>query len=330
MECERSIGLVIIGRNEGDRLRSCLSSLEKWQIPKIYVDSGSTDDSLELAFSFGCDLVELDPGEAFSAARARNTGFENLRKNYPHIQFVQFLDGDCELDADWFNKAILFLEENTSAAIICGNRSERFPEKTIYNKLCEMEWQGSPGEISACGGDSLVRVKAFEQVDGFDNQFICGEEPELCYRLRSQGWKIFRIDEPMTLHDADMHKFTQFLLRARRSGHAYANNAHKHGKGLHRYRLKSLISILVYSTILPSISFSLLAIAGPTYAVLPALLYPLAWTKMQLSKPEYRKSRDQMIYSLFVILGKFPQAVGIFEFIVNKYKHRQTMLIEYK
>lgn len=330
MECENKIGVVIIGRNEGDRLNSCLSSLEEWNFPKVYVDSGSTDDSLRLASQFGCDVVELDSTKAFSAARARNEGFTKLREKHPDLLFVQFVDGDCELDADWFPKAKKFLEENADTAIICGNRRERFPDRTIYNKLCEIEWQGQPGEISACGGDSFVRVNAFEQVQGFDDHFICGEEPELCYRLKKLGWKLFRIDERMTLHDADMHKFTQFLKRARRSGHAYAHNALKHGEGLGRYRLKNILSILTYSIFLPSVSFSLLAMAGPTYAVIPALLYPLALVKMQLSKPKHRKSRDHMLYSIFVMLGKFPQAVGVFELMLNKYKQRQTLLIEYK
>jgi hypothetical protein len=44
----RDIGIVVIGRNEGDRLTRCLQSLQMENLPVIYVDSGSTDGSQEI------------------------------------------------------------------------------------------------------------------------------------------------------------------------------------------------------------------------------------------------------------------------------------------
>lgn len=60
------ISVIVIGRNEGARLERCLTSVEKalWQMPHeiIYVDSGSTDNSLDIAraHSVRCLLVN-DP-----------------------------------------------------------------------------------------------------------------------------------------------------------------------------------------------------------------------------------------------------------------------------
>ena len=39
------LGIVTIGRNEGERLRRCLSSVVGRGMPVVYVDSDSTDGS---------------------------------------------------------------------------------------------------------------------------------------------------------------------------------------------------------------------------------------------------------------------------------------------
>jgi glycosyltransferase involved in cell wall biosynthesis len=68
-------GLVAIGRNEGERLRRCLISAQGVYDHVVYVDSGSSDDSVALAESFGAVVVVLDTARPFTAARARNAGF---------------------------------------------------------------------------------------------------------------------------------------------------------------------------------------------------------------------------------------------------------------
>ena len=54
------LGVVAIGRNEGERLRSCLLALGPQSLPIVYVDSGSTDGSPDLAVSLGVAVVEFD------------------------------------------------------------------------------------------------------------------------------------------------------------------------------------------------------------------------------------------------------------------------------
>ncbi len=92
-----TIGIVAIGRNEGDRLRRCLSSIPPGTAAAIYVDSGSTDDSLAMASSLGVNTVQLDMSIPFTAARARNEGARRLVELHPEIELIQFIDGDCVL-----------------------------------------------------------------------------------------------------------------------------------------------------------------------------------------------------------------------------------------
>ena len=226
--CNMKYGVVVIGRNEGERLRRCLMSLPRAGAI-VYVDSGSTDGSVQLARHLGADVIELDMRVPFTAARARNAGFRRLREISPDIEYVQFVDGDCELIDGWLEDAISFLNAHADVGAVCGRRRERYPERSIYNWLCDREWDGPVGDVRDCGGDVMMRADALEAVGGYRDDLIAGEEPELCVRLRAADWRIWRLDRQMTLHDAAMTRFGQWWRRALRGGYAFAQGAYLHG-----------------------------------------------------------------------------------------------------
>src|SRR5690606_31639077 len=95
------VGVVIIGRNEGERLVRCFRSLQPDTNRLVYVDSGSSDSSQSTAQAMGVELVALDTSIPFTAARARNAGFMRLISLYPDVDYVQFVDGDCEISTNW-------------------------------------------------------------------------------------------------------------------------------------------------------------------------------------------------------------------------------------
>ena len=326
-----TIGLVAIGRNEGDRLRQCLVSAIGQVSHVVYVDSGSTDDSVEMARSLGAEVVELDLSIPFTAARARNAGFEHLLQVAQDIKYVQFVDGDCQVVEGWLEKAAQELDAKPDLAVVCGRRRERFPELSIYNKMCDIEWDRPIGETKSCGGDSMMRVEAFQEVEGFNPTLIAGEEPELCVRLRQKGWKIFRLDAEMTLHDAQMTAFGQWWKRTLRSGHAYAEGAWLHGKPPERHWVKESRSIWFWGFILP---LFILGIAWPSHGLSLLLLagYPVSSYRAYRYYMQAQKlaSKDAAVYAWFCSFGKFPQVQGQMQFHLNRLLGRTRYLIEYK
>ncbi|HAC64216.1 MAG TPA: glycosyl transferase [Cyanothece sp. UBA12306] len=324
------VGLVAIGRNEGERLHQCLRSVIGEVFPIVYVDSGSTDGSVEFARSLGVDVVELDLSIPFTAARARNEGFNRVLEIHPDVEFVQFVDGDCEIRTGWLELAAKELQQQEQVAIVCGRRRERYPEQSIYNSLCDLEWDTPVGEAKACGGDSMVRVGAFQQVAGFNPSIIAGEEPELCFRLREQGWKIVRLDGEMTLHDAQMTQFDQWWRRNIRAGHAYSEGAWLHGKSPERYRIKESLSIWFWAVILPTITLGLTWLTSG-WSLLLLSGYPLLGYRIFRSQKQHRLTfRQAVLYSVFCLLGKFPQAQGQLYFHWSRLLGQKTALIEYK
>lgn len=324
------IGVVAIGRNEGDRLHQCLKSVIGQVRQVVYVDSGSTDGSAEMARNLGADVVDLDLSIPFTAARARNAGLERLVALCPDLTYVQFVDGDCEVVEGWLKTAQQALEANPDWAVACGRRRERFPEQTIYNKLCDIEWNSPIGEAKACGGDALMRIVAIQKAGGYNPALIAGEEPELCVRLRQQGWKIYRLDAEMTLHDAQMTRFGQWWKRSLRAGHAYAEGAYLHGNPPERHWVKETRSNWLWGLVIPG---GAIALAFFTRGL--SLLLLLGYGLMVYKIYRYMKSTglpsgDAALYAGSCVLGKFPNVLGQLQFYRNRLLGKTSQLIEYK
>lgn len=335
----RQISLVIIGRNEGERLRRCLESAAGHADHAVYVDSGSTDGSVALARSMNVDVVELDTSIPFTAARARNAGVDRLLQlapdaapdTTPETAFVQFVDGDCEIVPTWWDVAAQRLTERPDLAAVCGRRRERFPDASRYNRLCDIEWNTPVGEATECGGDSMMRLAHFTAARGFDPTLIAGEEPELCLRLRQRGWKVERLDAEMTLHDAAMTKLSQWWRREKRTGYAFAEAAHRYGRTPERFRVHGVRRNWLYGLLIP-----LLALAPAWWtngwSLLLLLAYPLQWFRVHRYCRHRRQfsGRDARLYATFVVLAKFPQMLGQMKYWLSKITRSPSKLIEYK
>ena len=320
------VGVVVIGRNEGERLDTCLRSAIGGR-PVVYVDSGSTDSSTSIGRAAGAEVVNLDMSVPFTAARARNEGCRRLRSLSPQLAYVQFVDGDCEIDRDWIATASAFLDGHADVGVVCGRRRERYPERSIYNRLCDREWDTPVGEAKACGGDALIRLSAFEQAGGYRDNLIAGEEPELCFRLRQSGWKIWRLDAEMTLHDVAMLRFGQWWKRHVRSGYAFAQGACLHGRSPERYWVWETVRALIWGSGIPLISLVALASFGAR-GLFPLLLYPLQFARRIQKQPGDFIKRCQ--YAAFELLARFPESIGVWSFVRDRLLGRRARLIEYK
>jgi GT2 family glycosyltransferase len=324
------VGLVAIGRNEGEHLHQCLLSALGKVAQIVYVDSGSSDGSVELARSLGVAVVELDLTIPFTAARARNAGFDRLLHLRPQIEFVQFVDGDCEIAANWLESAHRELVAQPDLAVVCGRRRERFPEASIYNQLCDMEWDTPVGDVKACGGDAMFRVNAFQAVNGFNSTLIAGEEPELCVRLRQKGWRIFRLTAEMTLHNAQMTRFSQWWKRTWRAGYAYAEGSWLHGDAPECHWVKESQSIWLWGLLIPLLAGAMI---WPTRGLSLLLfgLYPLTGIRIFLKmQSQGIQARQAALYAFSCVLGKFPQLGGATNFWRNRWLGKNSRIIEYK
>lgn len=313
---------VVIGRNEGARLSACLASLDQIDGRLIYVDSGSTDGSVALAEAAGAEVVALDMDHPFTAARARNAGLDRLH-DMSDADLVQTVDGDCALRAGWIDTASTFLRSHGDVAVVCGRRRERAPEASIYNRMCDAEWDTPVGEAAACGGDALFRLGAVRAVGGYRDDLIAGEEPELCVRLRAEGWRVWRLDAEMTWHDAAMTRFAQWWARSKRAGFAFAEGAALHGAPPERHWVAETRRALIWGAALPAVVVITAAASLPV-ALMLALVWPLQALRLS-RRPGIGWER-----ATFLTLGKFAEAQGALAYYFGRLSGRRRGLIEYK
>ena len=316
------LGIVVIGRNEGERLVACLASLPD-TVPVVYVDSGSTDGSPEAALAAGAEVVRLDMSRPFSAARARNEGLAHL-DTVARVDFVQFLDGDTVLREGWLDAASGFLAAKGDAVAVAGRRRERHPEASWYNALCDREWDTPIGEADAVGGDALYRADALRAAGGFDPNVIAGEEPELCLRLRAAGGRVHRLDHEMTLHDAAITRFSAWWKRAERSGYAAALGFLMHGRT--GFRRRETLRPVFWGLVVPAVALIGGLTLGWPVAVAVLALYPLQWARLTW---RMRAEPQAARLALFVVLTNLAEVIGVGRCLVETATGTRR-IVEYK
>ena len=344
-----ALGVVAIARNEGERLRRCLVSLRERGkgATIVYVDSGSTDGSVEVAQGLGIDVVALDLSIPFTAARARNEGFARLVELEPNVNFVQFLDGDCEVAEEWLDRARKTLQEQINAVVVFGKRRERFPEKSLYNRLADVEWDmaigstGPDGTPEACGGDAMFRVEAFRAVNGFDPSVPAGEEPELCQRLRARGGSVVRLDADMTWHDSAMLKFGQWAKRQFRTGYGgldfstrFGKN-HGHDDPFRRQIVSARVWSLGWPLVLVCVTALVATIGGPVAAIVAALILLMAPVAQAVRIALKNRGRTGTLFAAtayggLTMLAKPFHLAGQCLYLRDHCAGRHARLIEYK
>ena len=328
-----SIGIVVIGRNEAARLGACLDSITATRCPAVYVDSGSTDDSVEVARRRGVSVLQLDPARPFSAARARNEGFAWLLQRHPALHAVQFIDGDCTLLPGWLQAAAAALRDEARRAVVVGRLVERSPDASIYNRLCAMEWAGPAGDLKdygALGGIMVVRTAVFRSLGGFNAEVIAGEDSEFGVRCGLNGHTVTKLARSMATHDADIHAFGQWWRRAVRSGHAIGQRAHLNGGGPLRDCVRDRRSVIAWGLALP---LGGVLLAAPTRG-LSLLLVAAGAGVLAMRVYGFRRRRgdsaaDAWLYARHIVLAKFAQAWGLATFYLNEARGR-FRIIEYK
>lgn len=330
---ESLLSVVVIGRNEGERLRRCLDSVFAMQtagfaLQVIYVDSGSIDGSVRLAQAMGAEAIALQP-ERPTAALGRNAGWRHAKG-----ALVLFLDGDTILDPSFVVDSLAEFSV-PSVAVVWGHRREIHPERSLYNRVLDLDWIYRPGPARYCGGDALFRRATLAEVDGFDETLIAGEEPELCQRITALGYTIVHTDHAMTGHDLAITRWAQYWKRATRAGHAFAEVSQRSRAAgrtfwideAARNRRRALtLGMLALLALLASLLFHSLLPLVLAVGCIAALGLRSAW------KARW-KSTDVaalLLYGLHSHLQQIPIFVGQMQYGWNRRKGKRALLFEYK
>ena len=328
------LSVVVIGRNEGERLTRCLQSVQAMHNPGgaveiIYVDSASRDDSVMRARALGARVIEVRP-ERPSAALGRNAGWREARGEY-----VLFLDGDTVLHVDFVADSMAEFVD-AKVAVVWGHRREIHPEQSLFNRVLDLDWIYPPGPSDFCGGDAIMRRSVLDEVDGFDASLIAGEEPELCQRMRAKGYTILHVDRPMTGHDLAMNRWPAYWRRAFRAGYAYADVSDRMKEGPFPLWVREARRNLIHASVLLGLTLAVVIAGFAVGSVWPLLLLPpaLAALALRTAVKVSWKARDDkltlLLYGMHSHFQQIPIFFGQLAWMRDRWRSKKRLLIEYK
>lgn len=303
--------VVIIGKNVQSTLNKLVDSVKsQTNSPIIYVDSESTDKSLEMAQKL--NLITTSISKPLNAAKARNKGMTLAKSD-----LILFLDGDTELSPHFLAKALpSFLDDKVAA--VYGKRREKFPESTLFNFIVDYEWELSD-ESGKMGGDVLARREAFEKVHGYNENLKAAEDTDLSHRLSQAGYKIIFLDFPMTYHNINMTHLKTYWDRAKRTGYGYASVYNLHKKEPGEFWKREYYRSLIKGILLLFLPLILLVIAvlDPYLFLLITLIASLLilYKMARLKKGTFLERLSYIIHSQLVHI---PHLFGELEYLKEK------------
>ena len=328
------LSVVVIGRNEGERLSRCLQSVLNMRDPKgrieiIYVDSNSQDDSIIRAEGLGAKVIVVKP-ERPSAALGRNAGWREAKGEY-----VLFLDGDTVLHPDFVADSMTEFND-PRVAVVWGHRREINPEQSLFNRVLDLDWIYPPGPSEFCGGDAIMRRSVLEEVGGFEAGLIAGEEPELCQRIRGKGYTILHVDRAMTGHDLAMTRWSAYWRRAFRAGYAYADVSDRLKDGPFPLWVRESKRNLIHAMVLLVLTASAIlgSILWPSWWPLIFMVIGLGFLTVRTAIKVRWKSKDDwltlLLYGIHSHFQQIPIFVGQLAWFWDRRRHLKRQLIEYK
>lgn len=128
------VSIVIPCKNAGDEFQFLLKMLQAQKgfkhIELVIVDSGSTDQTLEIAHRYNAKVIEIKP-ENFSHSYARNLGAEHATGDY-----LLFTVQDALPSSDtWLHELYTVLIDNEVAAVSCAETPKEDAD-LFYRQIC--------------------------------------------------------------------------------------------------------------------------------------------------------------------------------------------------
>lgn len=197
--------IIVPAKNEQDYIDRCLESIyscgydqDKFEV--IVVDNGSKDNTVALVSKYPCKIFECPELKTISSVR-------NFGAKQSVGEILCFMDADCTVEHHWLQNAEKYVHHSE---IVCYGATPGIPDDATW---IERNWylirKKEDGVVSVTWREStnmFVKRRAFDAVEGFDENLITCEDADISYRLRKYGLLVSDSDirvihhrEPKTL-----------------------------------------------------------------------------------------------------------------------------------
>lgn len=199
----RDISFVVIGKNAERSIARLLASIvarTPAQVTReiIYVDSASTDRSVEIVAQYPATIVQLSASRPLCASAGRYMGAK-----YATGRYVAFFDSDMELLDGWLEQALRVLDENAKIAVVSGIQIDGdLPLPSAKEQASDAGPDGHVkfNDVQFAGSAAVFRHEVLDEAGTWNPYIISDEEPELCLRIRRAGYRIVEAVYPSVRH----------------------------------------------------------------------------------------------------------------------------------
>ena len=176
----------------------------------IYVDSASTDNSVQIAREFFDQVFVLEQSSYLCAASGRFVGTVNAKK-----EWVLYLDGDMELCPEFIDHLKGILNSDMTCRGYVGQYEHVYPNGSInsdgYGRRNNYVINGEI-IVKHFGGAVLLPRNLVLQAGNYHPCVFSNEEIDLHTRIRANGGKIVFVSAKMIRHHTDhFSKITTLL-----------------------------------------------------------------------------------------------------------------------
>jgi hypothetical protein len=251
---------------------------------------------VELASRYPIRVVQLANPNERCCGIGPQLGYQHARGEYIYI-----LDGDMRIVEGFLEEGLQFLAQHPEVGGVAGRLVELNTESLEYReRALRNHAHLQPGEVDRLDGGGLYRRLAIDET-GFisDRNLHSYEEFDLAVRLRSRGWKLWRLPMAACTHYGHDSPPYQLLLRRWRAKYVCGMGELVRGavgephmklvvRGVRELKIYS--GVLVWWLLLAGIPF--LPLAAVDRAILFALVAAapfeaMAWRKRSLHRAVY-------------------------------------------
>ena len=224
------ISVVIVNYNVKDAVDNCIASIYKTlgnlTAEIFFVDNNSIDGSAEHISSKYPEVIVIANKKNLGFSKANNIALKRVQGKY-----ILILNPDTVLEEKTFHKLIAFCESYDktgaiSSKLILANGkldyacrrsfptpsvaipriiglSKIFSKSRLFGKynLTYLD-ENRTSEVDAiCGAFMFIPKTVLDKTGLFDEDFFMyGEDLDLCYRIKQNGYKIYYYPEVTTIH----------------------------------------------------------------------------------------------------------------------------------
>jgi GT2 family glycosyltransferase len=214
------VGIVIPTHNRYDKLRALLASIQQWRTSEVssVVVVDDSDEPIDLTKDFdSINLKQIILAKRTFISRAKNIGWRSLTSEY-----VYFIDDDNVIGEETIAPVFGIISRSKSIgavmpAVLYKSRPDLVwvyatplsSRRGLKHRLIgRNEARNSSLENRLLNTDalpnaSIVRRKALESVDGFDETLVVNSSMDLCLRMKANGWQVFAFTGGFVFHDVE-------------------------------------------------------------------------------------------------------------------------------